>query len=234
MQPIYGLKANAVKHFWQANVAGFVRKRRSSTTLVHPVSQATSYLFRENTSQRWLTAALLLLLGCAASFSLAEDRNLESGDQAPPFKAKDLEGKPLEFQPDKSGRWTVLVFLRGYPGYQCPLCSKQVSELLAKSDALADARADVLFVYPGVAKDLLEKSKEFLAEKQLPTGFNLAIDQDYAVVDAYRVRWRAPRETAYPSTFVIDPTGVIRYAKISQTHGDRAPMSDILAALGKP
>ena len=128
----------------------------------------------------------------------------------------------------------MLVFLRGYPGYQCPLCSKQVGELLAIAPQLSDARADVVFVYPGVAKDLTAKSKEFLAEKQLPTGFNLVVDKDYEVVNAYRLRWQAPRETAYPSTFVIDPTGVIRYAKISQTHGDRAPVKEVLAALGKP
>ena len=126
------------------------------------------------------------------------------------------------------------MFLRGYPGYQCPLCTRQVGELLAKSKDLAGAGADVVFVYPGVSKDLTAKSKEFLADKQLPTGFTMVVDQDYEVVNAYHLRWEATRETAYPSTFVIDPTGVIRYAKISQTHGDRTPAKDVLAALGKP
>lgn len=175
-----------------------------------------------------------LILSISAGLSHAEDRKLESGDKALRFKCIDLEGKPFEFQPDQSGRWTVLVILRGYPGYQCPLCSKQVGELLAVADELSRARADVVFVYPGLTKELTAKGKEFLADRQLPTGFSMAIDQDYEVVKAYRVRWQAPRETAYPATFVIDPTGVIRYAKISQTHGDRAPVKDVLAALGKP
>ncbi len=180
---------------------------------------------------------VLFCLSLAGSFNrtLAEERKPESGDKALSFKSTDIEGKPFEFQPDKTGRWTVLVFLRGYPGYQCPLCTRQASELLAKSEELSTARADVVFVYPGLAKDLTAKSKEFLADKQqLPAGVNLVVDQDYEVVNAYRLRWQAPRETAYPSTFVIDPTGVIRYAKISQTHGDRAPVKDVLAALGKP
>ena len=179
----------------------------------------------------------LLLCMCLirmVNTTTADDRKLESGDKALPFKATDLEGKSFEFQPDKTGRWTVLVFLRGYPGYQCPLCSRQVGELLAKTEELAAARTNVVFVYPGVAKDLTAKSKEFLVDKQLPSGFNMVIDQDYEVVNAYHLRWQAPRETAYPSTFVIDPTGVIRYAKISQTHGDRAPVKEVLAALGKP
>jgi thioredoxin-dependent peroxiredoxin len=181
-----------------------------------------------------LSVFSFLICFISAGLSWAQDRKLESGDKAPHFKSTDVEGKAFEFQPDKSGRWTVLVFLRGYPGYQCPLCSKQVGELLAAADKLSNARADVVFVYPGLNKELTAKAKEFLADKQLPTGFSMAIDQDYEVVNAYRVRWQAPRETAYPATFVIDPTGVIRYAKISQTHGDRAPAKDVLAALGKP
>lgn len=183
-------------------------------------------------TQRFLK--LCLLLACLFSTASAEDRKPECGDRALPFKSTDLEGKAFEFQPDKTGRWTVLVFLRGYPGYQCPLCSRQVGELLSKAEELSGARADVVFVYPGLGKDLAAKSKEFLADKKLPAGFAMAIDQDYEVVNAYHLRWQAPRETAYPSTFVIDPTGVIRYAKISQTHGDRAPVKEILAALGKP
>ncbi len=181
-----------------------------------------------------------LVVGCMSLFTLsfaatrcvADDRRPEGGDKAIPFKATDIEGKPFEFEPDKSGRWTVLVFLRGYPGYQCPLCTRQVGELIGKAKELEDARADVLFVYPGVAKDLTDKSKEFLANLQLPPTFKLVTDQDYKAVNAYKIRWEAPRETAYPSTFVIDPTGVIRYSKVSETHGGRAPVSEILQTLG--
>ena len=174
------------------------------------------------------------IIACSlmALVSAADERKLESGDKAIEFRAPDLEGKAFEFAPEKSGRWTVLVFLRGYPGYQCPLCSRQVGELIGKAEQLSEARADVLFVYPGVAKDLVAKSKEFLADKQLPPTFKLVIDQDYKVVNAYKIRWEAPRETAYPSTFVIDPTGVIRYSKISESHGGRAPVNEILQTLG--
>ncbi len=159
-------------------------------------------------------------------------RKIESGDKAIAFKTLDSDGQTFEFEPDKSSKWTVLVFLRGYPGYQCPLCTRQVGELIGKADELTAARADVLFVYPGVAKDLTAKSKEFMAEKQLPPNFKLVVDTDYQIVNAYKLRWEAPRETAYPATLVIDPTGVVRYTKISETHGDRAPLKDVLNALG--
>ena len=44
--------------------------------------------------------------------------------------------------------------------------------------------------------------------------------------------WDAPRETAYPSTFVIDQGGVIRFAKVSKSHGGRAATGEVLKALG--
>ena len=181
---------------------------------------------------RTLSCILLLALTQIAATCSAQDRRLESGDKAIAFRAVDPEGKPFEFEPEKSSRWTVLVFLRGYPGYQCPLCTRQVAELIGKANELTDARADVLFVYPGVAKDLVAKANEFLADNQLPPTFKLVIDQDYKAVNAYKIRWEAPRETAYPSTFVVDPTGVIRYAKISDSHGGRAPLNEILQTLG--
>ena len=179
-------------------------------------------------------ALFIALLANSLNAVPADERKPESGDKATAFKSTDLEGKAFEFQPDKSGRWTVLVFLRGYPGYQCPVCKRQVGELLSKSEQLLSARADVVFVYPGALKELTEKSKEFLADKQLPAGFTMVIDRDYQVVNAYHLRWEATKETAYPATFVIDPTGVIRYAKISQTHGDSASVQEVLAVLGKP
>jgi hypothetical protein len=39
---------NAVNHFWDANVAGFVRNRCSTTLVERPVSHETSYPINEN------------------------------------------------------------------------------------------------------------------------------------------------------------------------------------------
>ncbi len=181
---------------------------------------------------------LTLVIFCWLSVNLLgqeqkeQGRRIESGDNAVAFKGVDWEGQPFEFEPGKSGRWTVLVFLRGYPGYQCPLCSRQVAELIRKAEELSTARGDVVLVYPGVAKDLTVKAKEFVADNSLPANFKLIVDSDYQIVRTYKLRWEAPRETAYPATLVIDPTGVVRFTKISETHGDRAEFKDVLNALG--
>jgi hypothetical protein len=49
------------------------------------------------------------------------------------------------------------------------------------------------------------------------------------VTNQYGLRWDAPHETAYPSTFLIDRKGVVFFRKISHPHGDRTSAADILA-----
>ena len=88
-------------------------------------------------------------------------------------------------------------------------------------------------VYPGPAEDLKAHAKEFLEMKgkQWPKDFTFVLDPDYTMVNAYGLRWDAPRETAYPSTFVLDKNGVVRFEKISHSHGGRAKAADVLEQL---
>jgi len=70
--------------------------------------------------------------------------------------------------------------------------------------------------------DVTCAAKEFLAKQaELPSNVFLVTDPDYKVTNQYGLRWDAPHETAYPSTFVLDMKGVIVFEKISHTHGDR-------------
>jgi hypothetical protein len=57
------------------------------------------------------------------------------------------------------------------------------------------------------------------------------IDPDYTFTNLYGLRWDAPRETAYPSTFLIDRKAVIFYRKVNQGHGDRSTAADVLLEL---
>lgn len=130
----------------------------------------------------------------------------------------------------KSGP-VVLVVLRGYPGYQCGLCSRQVGEWVSQASAFAGKNANVIMVYPGHGAGLEARAEEFLKGGSLPEPFTMVIDPDYKFTNAYGLRWNAPRETAYPSTFVIDSRGTITFAKISKGHGDRAKPNAVLAKL---
>jgi len=53
------------------------------------------------------------------------------------------------------------------------------------------------------------------------------------MINKYGLRWEAPNETAYPSTFIINKKGEIVFSKISTTHGGRSNDEEIIEALGK-
>jgi thioredoxin-dependent peroxiredoxin len=127
----------------------------------------------------------------------------------------------------------VLVVLRGYPGYQCPICARQVRDLISHADKFESLGAKVVLVYPGPADDLTERAKEFLRDTELPQNFLFMIDPDYAFTRLYDLRWDAPRETAYPSTFVLDKDRVVKFRTVSTSHGGRAKTTDVLGALDK-
>jgi peroxiredoxin len=173
--------------------------------------------------------ALLSLSGCL----LAADPTPKTGDQAKPFALKDLQGEQVALETATKDGPAVLIVLRGWPGYQRPLCTRQVGEFLGKAKQFQEAGATVVLVYPGPAADLDEHAKEFAQGKTFPANFRFVLDPDHAMVAEYGLRWNAPNETAYPSTFVIDQDGKIVFAKVSADHGGRASAEEILKALPK-
>jgi peroxiredoxin len=128
----------------------------------------------------------------------------------------------------------VLVVLRGYPGYQCPICTAQVGRLVSDAPQFARAKAQVILVYPGPADSLKKRADQFVQGKALPKNFTLLLDPNYSFTSQYGLRWDAPNETAYPSTFVLDSNRKVTFAKVSRSHGDRANNADILKALPAP
>jgi peroxiredoxin len=153
------------------------------------------------------------------------------GDKAPDFLLNDLSGKAVSLSDCLKSGPVVLVVLRGYPGYQCPICTKQFGELLSKAKKFTDAKATVVFVYPGPANDLDKYAKEFVGSKSFPDNFRFLLDPDFKFTEQYGLRWNAANETAYPSSFVIDSHGVVQSAKVSHSHGDRASSGELLNAL---
>ncbi len=153
------------------------------------------------------------------------------GDVAADFTLKTPGGEPVRLSALVERGPVVLVVLRGWPGYQCPICTRQVAELVGKSEELDAANARVVLVYPGPSDGLKGHAEEFARGKSLPANFHFVVDPDYAFTKSYDLRWDAPGETAYPSTFVIDRRGRIVFAKTSRTHGDRARAGEIVGAL---
>ena len=172
----------------------------------------------------------LALLACALQLTLNAAPQ-KAGDKAPEFELKTLEDRSLHLSDLTASGRVVLIILRGWPGYQCPLCNRQVQDYVASAAEFAKVKTRVVMVYPGPADALKAHAAEFLKDKQWPKDFIYLTDPDYSLVNAYGLRWDVPGETAYPSTFVLDRKGVIRFAKISSTHGDRTKAAEILEQL---
>ena len=189
-----------------------------------------------------LFALALLNLGIAGSFAHAQDdpaAPAKSDDQPPAvgdvatdFTLPKLGGGEVNLEDLNAEGPVAVVVLRGWPGYQCPICSRQYASFYAKREDFAKAGANVVFIYPGPADGLDSHAEEFFANSDdLPENFVLATDPDYEFTDAYGLRWDAPKETAYPSTFVVGSDGKVLFSKISMTHGDRAEVADVLKAM---
>lgn len=171
------------------------------------------------------------LAACSAPSRADEAKPPEVNGQVTDFTLQTLDGEKMQLTKLLAEGPVVLVVLRGYPGYQCPVCNVQVGQFLAKAKQFEEADAQVVLVYPGAGKELQSHAAEFIRGKTLPKNVSLVTDPDYAFTKAYGLRWDAANETAYPSTFVVSKDGKFVFVKISHTHGDRAQADDVLKAL---
>ncbi len=76
------------------------------------------------------------------------------------------------------------------------------------------------------------KPEEFLAKH--PISFPFLLDEDRAVTKSYGVYQRLGLDAiniARPATFIIDPSGTIRFIYVGSSQTDRAPIRQILEAL---
>lgn len=155
------------------------------------------------------------------------------GEKAPDFTLVSTRGGEVRLSEWTGKSRVVLVVLRGYPGYQCPYCNLQVQDFLKRAEDFARAGVHVILVYPGPGEKLNERAKEFLVNKELPGHFDLVLDPDYSFTNLYGLRWDAPKETAYPATFLLDKAGKVLYSKVSKSHGGRASAAELLDVLAK-
>jgi len=170
-----------------------------------------------------------------SQFTPAAAENPKVGEKAPDFSLKTLDDQNVRLSELTANGSVVLVVLRCWPGYQCPVCDRQVQDFISARSGFAEAKAQVVFVYPGPVEDLKAHAEEFKKwkGKEWPAEFLYVLDPDYTMVNAYGLRWDAPRETAYPSTFILNSKGIVRFVKISHSHGDRSKAADALAEVKK-
>jgi peroxiredoxin len=187
-----------------------------------------------------MLSASILALPSIVQITYAEPTTRESvsqppavGDPAPAMALQTLAGEEVQLAELRKKGPVVLIVLRGWVGYQCPVCTKQVGDFVAHVQELEKAGAQVVLVYPGSAEKLKQHAEDFEKGKQIPASFSFVTDPDLKFTRDWGLRWNTKGETAYPSTFIIDREGIVRFAKISHSHGDRANASETLKALAE-
>ena len=172
-------------------------------------------------------SAVALVLGVCQLFA----QTPQVGSKAPEFRLSTMQAKPVGLSEITGKSSVVLVVLRGYPGYQCPYCTRQVQEFVSHAPDFAAKGAEVVFIYPGPPDELPSKAAESAAGKELPAHFTLLLDPGYDFTNRYGLRWDAPKETAYPTTYVLDKQGTITWLKSAKAHAGRATAAEVLEVL---
>jgi peroxiredoxin len=172
----------------------------------------------------------ILLLGFVGA---QQFEKVELNNNAIDFSLKTVQGDEIQLSQMYKNHPVVLVVLRGWPGYQCPVCSRQVGSLVGAAENFAELGAVVFMVYPGPSSEMQKHADEFIEDFDFPENFYFTLDPEYSMINKYGLRWEAPKETAYPSTFVIDSTGKIVFSKVSTTHSGRASVEELLNVLKK-
>ncbi len=198
-------------------------------TQVRGMSAIIDRVFRRRSdlARQVVVFASMFLVGVGAFAAIPE-----VGTKAPDFTLSTPTGQRVQLSDLTGKEAVVLVILRGFPGYQCPYCEKQVHDFVEHAPAFAAKHTDVLLVYPGPPADLDAHAKDFLTKQsELPPNVQLVVDPDYTVTNLYGLRWDAPHETAYPSTFILDRKGSVLFEKVSHSHADRTSAEDVLSKL---
>jgi peroxiredoxin len=177
------------------------------------------------------TSALALAIALSAVLSAAgQSRTPGVGDKAPDFALEAIDGSRVTLSRELAEGPVVLVLLRGWPGYHCPYCVRQFGEFLRSRNELVAAGARVVWIYPAASRADVHIDG-FVGSTDVPSFFRLLIDPGFVFTNQYGLRWNAPGETSYPTTFVIDRGGIVRFVHTSRSHGGRTPVADVLAAL---
>ena len=129
---------------------------------------------------------------------------LNSGDKAPDFTAKDQNGKNVSLK-DFLGKKVVLYF---YPKDFTPGCTTEACNLRDNYEDLKDAGMEVI----GVSPDDEESHKKFEEKHELP--FILLADPDKKIIEKYGVwgeknMYGKKSMGLFRTTFLIDEKGVI-------------------------
>ncbi|MEM1331497.1 MAG: peroxiredoxin-like family protein [Planctomycetota bacterium] len=195
-----------------------------------------------------LASGSLVLTGCATgsvSHGASESGlGLAEGVRAPNATVRDTEGGSVRLASLYGDGPVVVTF---YRGSWCPYCNNALTEWQGKLDDLEAAGGRLVALTP----DKPENAAGTVGKHDL--GFTVLSDADFEAADAFGVRFSLDADTRekykgygidlaksnasgdwdlpHPGTFVIDSSGVIRYAWVSSDYATRANPDEVIAAV---
>ena len=141
------------------------------------------------------------------------------GDRAPGFTLPATGASTVSLS-DYAGKAVVLVF---YPGDDTPVCTKQLNSYNRELDEFEALDAHVL----GISAQGIESHEAFAGKHGLK--FPLLADTDKAVAGLYGTL--GPLGFPRRSVFIVDPSGVIRYAHRAIAGLTYRPVSELVEVL---
>lgn len=185
----------------------------------------------------WLIAGAI---AAAAAYLFYRSRSvrpvpdaIRRGRPLPEFSAVDEQGSPLQSS-DLKGAPAVLIFVRGN---WCPFCNRQVRNLTNYYKQIVDLGAKLIFVTPKPLEttrrvaEFFEVDFDFWLDESLTATRELGLLFETAVPADYRKEYG--EDTMWPTSLVVDATGIIRYVELSKHIIDRPNPKTLLRELQK-
>jgi peroxiredoxin len=153
--------------------------------------------------------AFLAALGMAASIVPSQALAAEAltgpqlGSPAPPFSLRTIDGRTVSLDQYRGKTLVINVWATW-----CPPCRQEMADLIASYPDLEKAGVEFLGV------DTTERApivRAYVVAKGVPYG--QAIDSDESFSKAYDIQY-------FPTTFVVDPSGIVRarYIDVISSH----------------
>jgi peroxiredoxin len=177
--------------------------------------------------------------------ALLAQSGLKTGEQAPPFTAKDNLGKNITLKGLLKTHQAVLLFF--YRGQWCPYCNKHIQQLQDSLQLLTAKGIYVVGVTPETSENITKTVEKTHA------SFSMVQDKGYKIMKAYDVNFTMDPSmvTKYktygidlernngntdnvlpvPATYLIDKSGKIVYVQFDKDYRKRASVTDILKKL---
>ena len=158
---------------------------------------------------------------------------LQRGQPLPEFEAVDEAGNTLSTR-QLDGTPAVMIFVRGS---WCPFCSKQVRNLTTYYKEISDLGARLIFVTPKPLEttrrvaEFFEVEFEFWLDETLEVTKALGLLLEGGVPKDYQGEYSG--DTVWPTSLVIDSTGIIRYIEMSKHIIDRPNPKTLVRELRK-